>query len=334
MEQNNLPKLGDHLPVHVREKLMKMYRNQPNETPESSEENPIDDVAEKTEIAPDTNLSTTAGDIKEQTEPQDEPTEPTVPNSGEDNDVKAWKGRLRKEQLERQKINARLIEEAEAREKAEAKLRELQQLQKKQEQAIAQSKSTTIPEAPRNFSDAELAELRILDPVLYAELTAQKKQLPSGHFPVAEPSIQQIKTERSDATEQAPQMSEREKIWYAEVQRELPEIQGLLGDSNFVEFAKSKTDWTGATGLDFIQRAGSQKDVRNIPAIRALLDEYQQSKEQPPEKITVAPQKAATVKAKVTTPKTMTKKDEAKAEMLARQGKTAELKAFLATFKQ
>lgn len=227
-----------------------------------------------------------------------------MPHLGEDNDVKAWKGRLRKEQLERQKINARLIEEAEAREKAEAKLRELQQ---KQEQAIAQSNSTATPEVPSNFSDTELAELRVLNPVLYAELTAQKKQpqLPSGHLPVAETS-QQTKAEHPATTEQVPQMSEREKIWYAEVQRELPEIQGLLGDSNFVEFAKSKTDWTGATGLDFIQRAGSQKDVRNIPAIRALLDEYQQSKEQPPEKITVAPQKAATVKTKVTTPKTMT----------------------------
>lgn len=331
MEHNNQPKLGDHLPVHVREKLMKMYQTQPDETPESSEENPIDDVAEKTEIAPDADPSTTASNIDEQTEPQDGATEPTVPHSGEDNDVKAWKGRLRKEQLERQKINARLIEEAEARERAEAKLLELQQLQQKQEQAVSQSKST--PEEPTNFSDAELAELRIINPVLYAELTAQKKQPHSGHLPVAETS-QQIKAERPATTEQAPQMSEREKIWYAEVQRELPEIQGLLGDSNFVEFAKSKTDWTGATGLDFIQRAGSQKDVRNIPAIRALLDEYQQSKEQPPEKITVAPQKAATVKTKVTTPKTMTKKDEAKAEMLARQGKTTELKAFLATFKQ
>ncbi|QLB20073.1 hypothetical protein A6B43_00230 [Vespertiliibacter pulmonis] len=333
MEHNNQPKLGDHLPVHVREKLMKMYQKQQDETPESSEENPIDDVAKKTEIAPDAEPSTTASNIDEQTEPQDGATEPTVPHSGEDNDVKAWKGRLRKEQLERQKINARLIEEAEAREKAEAKLRELQQLQQKQEQATDQSKSTITSEAPSNFSDAELAELRILDPVLYAQLTAQKKQPPSVHLPVAEVPPQ-TKAERPSVTEQAPQMSEREKIWYAEVQRELPEIQGLLGDSNFVEFAKSKTDWTGATGLDFIQRAGSQKDVRNIPAIRALLDEYQQSKEQLPEKITVAPQKATTVKTKVTTPKTMTKKDEAKAEMLARQGKTAELKAFLATFKQ
>lgn len=334
MEQNNQPKLGDHLPVHVREKLMKMYQKQQDETPEPSEEKTIADVAEKTEVVSNTESSTTAGDIKEQTEPQDGTTEPTVPHSGEDHDVKAWKGRLRKEQLERQKINARLIEEAEARERAEAKLRELQQLQQKQEQATAQAKSIPTPEEPTNFTDAELAELRVLDPVLYAQLTAKKKQLPSGHLPVAEPSIQQIKTDRPVATEQTPQMSEREKIWYAEVQRELPEIQGLLGDPNFVEFAKSKTDWTGATGLDFIQRAGSQKDVRNIPAIRALLDEYQQSKEQPPEKITVAPQKAATVKTKVTSPKTMTKKDEAKAEMLARQGKTAELKAFLATFKQ
>lgn len=131
---------------------------------------------------------------------------------------------------------------------------------------------------------------------------------------------------------QPPEMSVRDRVWYTEIQRVIPEMQGLLADPNFVAFASSNTDRRGKTDLDLIQEAGQVKDVSYLPALREIIDEFNQSKMNPPPAVTVAPQKNATVKAKAVTPKTMTKKDEAHAEVLARKGKTAELKAFLAKF--
>lgn len=322
-QQNTQPTFGRHIPPYLRDELMKARQQQGK----ADEIKPQEEATVEPQVeTQQTGQSTDTTTIENQPEPQKKPQAETVPHSDDDNDVKAWKGRLKKEQAERQQLNARLIEEAEARSRAEARIKELeQQTQNKAHQPKTQ------PD-PKGISDADLEELKMLSPDLYLKLkearhtqTAVNTETPPQTTIPAQPTQQQA---------QQPVMSERDRIWYAEIQREIPEIQGSLGDQGFMDFAKSKTDWTGETGLDLINRAGMSKDVRLIPAIRNLLDEYSQSKTTTPTQVTVAPQKTATVKAKVNTPKTMTRQDEAKAEMLSRQGKTAELKQFLSQFKQ
>ncbi|WP_439327600.1 hypothetical protein [Lonepinella sp. BR2357] len=328
MEQQDTQTFGAYIPHYLRDELIKAREKQAEkEEPKVQQET----VAETEQPEPPPEKPETPDEKPSEKEPQSESPEQTTPHSKDDNDVNAWKGRLKKEQAERQQLNARLIEESEARERAEKRLRELEE---KQHQPTT---STPTQPDPVGLSDVDLAELKIVNPDLYFKLKAQQSQQQaqrqSSPVPQKTETVAQPNTIAPSETAQ-PTMSERDRIWYAEIQREIPEVQGLLGDSNFMEFARSKTDWTGATGLDLITQAGKQKDVRLIPVIRNLLDEYQQSQTKEPMPVTVAPQKSATVKVKANSPKEMTEKDEAQAEMLARQGKTAELKKFLAQFKK
>ncbi|MDC2824602.1 hypothetical protein PHA51_00925 [Rodentibacter pneumotropicus] len=334
MEQNTQPKYGKHIPTYLQADLTKAHQAkaaEPNEAPKNDEMQ-VDQKSENQFTETTTETSQAQG------EPQSKQ-EQTVPHSTSeqdiaktDNDVNAWKGRLKKEQAERQNLNARLIEEAEARERAERRVRELESTQHQQTNQAA----TTTQSDPNGLSDTELQELRMFNPDLYLKVkNAQdaSKAQSTATTPTSADTPSTTNTQAQTQTAQ-PSMTERDRIWYAEVQREIPEVQGLLGDSKFVEFAQGKADWTGANGLDLIQKAGANKDVRLIPVIRNLLDEYKQSQVSTPATVTVAPQKTATVKAKVNTPKVMTEKDEAHAEMLARQGKTKELREFLTQFKK
>lgn len=336
MEQNTQPKYGKHIPTYLQADLTKAHQAKVGSSePDEKQKNDEVEGEQKSE----TQLTDTT---TETSQPQDEPQpkqEQTVPHSTSeqdiaktDNDVNAWKGRLKKEQAERQNLNARLIEEAEARERAERRVRELESAQHQQ----TNQPVTTTQSDPNGLSDAELQELRMFNPDLYVKVkNAQDASKAQSTVTTPTTTDTQSTTNTQAQTQTAqPSMTERDRIWYAEVQREIPEVQGLLGDSKFVEFAQGKTDWTGASGLDLIQKAGASKDVRLIPVIRNLLDEYKQSQVSTPATVTVAPQKTAMVKAKVNTPKEMTEKDEAHAEMLARQGKTKELREFLTQFKK
>lgn len=334
MEPHTQPKFGKHIPSYLQAELTKAHQSKQGIA------EPTDDLPSNNEaIEPTTEnqpTDTPPETVSTPTEPPSQQAE-TVPHSesssqeSDDNDIKAWKGRLKKEQTERQNLNARLIEEAEARERAEQRIRELEQrMQHQQAEQSTQASSS----APNGLSESELHELKMFNPDLYLKV---KNAQSSSKTPVtpAQPSTEPPPANTQAQTQPTQtSLSERDRIWYAEVQREIPEIQGLLGDPKFVEFAQEKTDWTGASGLDLIQQAGAKKDVRLILPLRNLLDEYKQSQVPTQAPVTVAPQTSATVKAKVSTPKEMTKKDEAHAEMLARQGKTAELRAFLAKFKQ
>lgn len=322
MEQDTQQQtFGKYIPHYLRDELMKAREKQQGKEQTEQE---YEQAQATTEPVTETQAETPmAAPTKE---PQStEKTETVALHLEEDNDVKAWKGRLKKEQAERQQLNARLIEEAEARERAEKRLKELEQQQQ-------QAEPTHVLD-PQGLSEEELAELRLISPELYLKFKEQQNR------PIVKQPEIQVQTTTAQPTastqmQQQAQQSERDRIWYEEIQRAIPEIQGSLGDPDFVAFATGKTDWTGTTGLELIQKAGINRDVLLIPIIRNLLDEYQQSKEQVPPALTVPPQKTAPVKAKVNQPKTMTEQDEAKAEMLARQGKTNELKQFLAQFKK
>lgn len=320
MENNTQHTFGSYLPEHVKADLIKARQVKDGQEQDGSFDNKEEqeEVVGQPEVQADTKSQT-------ETEPQSEQSESDAPNSEESNDAKAWKGRLKKEQEERQKINARLIEEAEARESAEAKLRELEEKAKQNQQTQSQPDSD-----PKGLSDKDLEEIKLINPELYNRLSAQRNK------PTVAPTQPEQPITPTQPTSQAQQqtISERDRIWYSEISREIPEIQGMLGDSDFLEFAKGKADWTGVTGLELIEKAGKNKDVRVIPAIRSLLDEYNQSKEKPPETVTAPPQKSVPVKAKVNSPKEMTEKDKIHAESLARKGKTKELKEFLAKFKK
>lgn len=329
---NNQHRFGNYMPSHIKEALeqaKQAKQPQPNEQGEVSVQPTDTQVNEPAEQAQQP-IDTTPN-----AEPQDNQPDNTVPNSAEDNDVKAWKGRLKKAQAEQQQINAKLVEEAEKREKLEAELAQMKAL-------VEQAKSISVEKVhsqtnPTGLSADEIEELGLVNPVLKAKLLelqqaeTQPQQMTQPSSVPVQHSVTQ--TPQSPAQQAQPsQVSVRDRVWYEEVQRVIPEMQGLLADPKFVAFASGNTDRLGKTDLDLIQEAGQVKDVSYLPALREIIDEFNQSKMNPPPAVTVAPQKNATVKARVTTPKTMTKKDEAHAEMLARTGKTAELRKFLAQF--
>lgn len=332
---------GNFMPPYVREALEKARKPQESEQSQVTEviENSSENLEKQTEkpVEQTQQPSETANTAETQsTEPQRKQDSETVPNSAESNEIKSWKGRLKKEQAERQLVNARLVEETEKREKAEQELARLKSLAQQTNTNV--ETTTQISADPKGLSAEELEEIGLVNPALKEKLIELQKVATSAQQveqTISTPSQQQVQqTPNAMQQAQPPEVSVRDSVWYAEIQRVIPEMQGLLADPAFVEFASSNTDRRGKTDLDFIEEAGRLKDVSYLPALREIIDEFNRSKATTPPTVTAAPQQNATAKPKVVTKKQMTKKDQAHAELLTRTGKTAELKKFLAQFQE
>lgn len=315
MEQNTstMPKSVDNAPEYIRKRFATAQQAQPN-TEEPQPEQPT----------------------AEQTPTSNEP-EPTQTVEQEDNDAKAWKGRLTKEQEQHRQTTSQLEAEKLARQqaekqaqKAEADRQALAQRLAELEQSKAQPQTEPQPTA-EPFSEEELAEIEqvmgLSGQKLATFIRQQQAQPPAQ-------DVGKIVDERLSQAKEQTALEQRQTEWRHAVSKDIPEIQGLLTDPKFMEYAQNKqVDFYGNTAVTLINTAGQTLDVSLIPKIRTLIDEYQQAQQPPKEAVTAPPNKGGnTVTSQPSAKPKMSAKEEAYAKSLAREGKTKELKAYLAKF--
>lgn len=65
----------------------------------------------------------------------------------------------------------------------------------------------------------------------------------------------------------------REEIWNREVTLNIPSLNNLLSDQNFLNYVNSKIV-DGQTAFELIKTTGENKDISKLPRIRAIIDEY------------------------------------------------------------
>lgn len=272
----------------------------------------------KTEAPQPSETQTAEETVAQSTEPQSQNVEP--PKTEDNNE---WKGRLRKEQESHKQTNDRLLAEVAARQKAEQELADLKAKQ------TAPTESAPLPEATATqWSDEELAELKY---VLGDKAGEKLAHYLKGH-PQSMPDVSKVVEEKFEQQQAQSAAQLKAQQWQKAVSEQVPEIHGLLQDAQFTDWAYGKeVDYLGNTAMQLILNAGQTQNVALVPKIRALLDEFNQSKQPPQPPTTAPPNKGAVTKTAGAKPK-MTAKDIAYKQALIRQGKTKELIAFLQRF--
>lgn len=69
------------------------------------------------------------------------------------------------------------------------------------------------------------------------------------------------------------QLTNTDLLFTTEVSKQIPEIQNLFSDQNFLNYVNSKIV-DGQTAFELIKTAGENKDISKLPRIRAIIDEY------------------------------------------------------------
>lgn len=272
MEQELLTRYGN-VPRHIRERLATAQKGQPNAEEESGE----NEVSGNEHIPADTTPPS---------DPAEQGNHAEHIEHDESNDVKAWKGRVNKEQLAHNETRSRLLAETEARQKAEAEVKAAQdQLAKLQEQL---SKNATPPSPPppseddEQLSDEDIAEMEMmLGGNAGKKLAKFLRQSSSNRQHAAtamnDEQVQQLVDQRFAQKQQDEQQQQKLKQWQQEMQTQVPEFQGLIADPAFNQFLHEKViDFAGNNALQLVQYAGTNHDVRYIPKLKALADEFKQ----------------------------------------------------------
>lgn len=297
-------KLSDNAPEYIKRKLATAKAQQ---EPQPSEE--------------DVTVTSTPS-----VEPPPEPTHTEPPQ--EENEVKAWKGRLNKEQTAHQETNQRLLAEVAARQKAEQeKLALEQQLAELQKPA-----TPATPPAEDDFSDEDWEDLRFQ---LGEKFTEKLRKRLKTAKPSPMPDVEKVVDEKLTAAQQRQQAQTQAALFGKTLIDKVPRFQALVNDSAFIEFTNEKViDFAGNTAAALLNYAGQAKDLNLIPKIAELVAEFEQCNQSPLPVVTAPPSnKTASVSTQPKAKPEMTEKEHAKARALARNGKTKELRAFLNNFK-
>lgn len=305
-------KLSDNAPEYIKRKLATAKAQQEPQPSEESEE--------------DVTVTSTPS-----VEPPPEPTHTEPPQ--EENEVKAWKGRLNKEQTAHQETNQRLLAEVAARQKAEqeklALEQQLAELKKPATPATQPAERTTEED---DFSDEDWEDLRFQ---LGEKFTEKLRKRLKTAKPSSMPDVEKVVDEKLTAAQQRQQAQTQAELFGKTLIDKVPRFQSLINDSAFIEFTNEKViDFAGNTAAALLNYAGQSKDLNLIPKIAELVAEFEQ-RNQPPSPVVTAPpsSKTASVSTQPKAKPEMTEKDHAKARALARNGKTKELRAFLNNFK-
>lgn len=261
----------------------------------------------------------------ETVEQQNAETPPQTVETPKTEDNNEWKGRLRKEQERHKQTNDKLLAEAAARQKAEQELADLKAKQTTPTEPAPLPKATAT-----QWSDEELEELGL---VIGGDLGKKFASYLKGQ-PQTLPDVNKVVEEKLEQQQAQSAAQLKAQQWQKAVSEQVPEIHGLLQNAQFTDWAYGKeVDYLGNTAMQLILNAGQTQNVALIPKIRALLDEFNQSKQPPQPPTTAPPNKGAVTKTAGAKPK-MTAKDIAYKQALIRQGKTQELIAFLQKFDQ
>lgn len=329
MEQIDLSTYGS-LPRHIRQSLATAEKPQPSQTedtqvqvPSETENQSQTDVIEQTQT-------------EEHTESQPvQPATPETPNdTAEDNDSKAWKGRLSKEQEEHKATKTKLLAEAEARQKAEAEAKTFREKLAALEQNNVQQSEKPTPEPPplaeSPFTDEEWTDIE------YAMGSVGKKFVEylrnqQQNKPLATPQIdvEKVIDERFNQERQRNEEQAKAEAFGKAISEQVPTLQGLLDNSAFVEFINNKViDFAGNTAATLLNFVGNNKRIDLVPKIAELVTEFEQSRQPPAQQITAPPtSQSAAIKVQKTgkkpkpTPEILNKM-----QRLMRLGQTDELR--------
>lgn len=234
-----------------------------------------------------------------------------------------WKGRLRKEQEQHKQTSERLLAEVAARQKAEQELADLKAKQ------TTPTETAPLPTATADdWTDDELEDISV---AIGGKAGEKFVRYLKGH-PQSMPDVNKVVEEKFEQQQAQSAAQLKAQQWQKAISEQIPEIHGLLQDAQFTDWAYGReVDYLGNTAMQLITNAGQTQNVALVPKIRALLDEFNQSKQPPQPTTTAPPNKGAVTKTAGAKPK-MTAKDIAYKQALIRQGKTQELIAFLQKF--
>ena len=266
-----------------------------------------------------------------------------------DNDINAWRGRLAKaeEERERLRISAengafaaqKLLELSEERKAERAEREEERRIAAENAAELAALREKTVKN--QSFvSDEDAEELRsslgddVANQVIRTTNAAVLKAM-GNNKPV---DFEKVVDERVNARFGDIERKSAQTTWMQSVASTIPEIQGLLApNSDFVQWATEKKDFSGASAMDLVLTAGEKLDVSKIPAIRMVLDEYLSTKNGEghkviasarPTGVAISPKQASNGKRK------MTAADIAEKSRIARTGTKQELLKFLSKFEE
>lgn len=309
--------IADTLPPDVRARLEEIGKEPPKETEEVVVSNEVETVDEK-----------------------------PVDN---DNDINAWRGRLAKaeEERERLRISAengafaaqKLLELSEERKAERAEREEERRIAAENAAELAALRAKTVQN--QSFvSEEDAEELRsslgddVANQVIRTTNAAVLKAM-GNNKPV---DVEKVVDERVNARFGDIERKSAQTTWMQSVASTIPEIQGLLApNSDFVQWATEKKDFSGASAMDLVLTAGEKLDVSKIPAIRMVLDEYLSTKNGEghkviasarPTGVAISPKQASNGKRK------MTAADIAEKSRIARTGTKQELLKFLSKFEE
>ena len=309
--------IADTLPPDVRARLEEIGKEPPKETEEVVVSDEVETVDEK-----------------------------PVDN---DNDINAWRGRLAKaeEERERLRISAengafaaqKLLELSEERKAERAEREEERRIAAENAAELAALRAKTVQN--QSFvSDEDAEELRsslgddVANQVIRTTNAAVLKAM-GNNKPV---DVEKVVDERVNARFGDIERKSAQTTWMQSVASTIPEIQGLLApNSDFVQWATEKKDFSGASAMDLVLTAGEKLDVSKIPAIRMVLDEYLSTKNGEghkviasarPTGVAISPKQASNGKRK------MTAADIAEKSRIARTGTKQELLKFLSKFEE
>ena len=326
MEAKDLEKYGN-LPEHVRKSLLATEETQPSTTDTQVEDKQPDQ--QTTPPKEDPSQSS-------QSEPnQIEPSTTTSQDDHESNDVKAWKGRISKEQDDHKKTKAQLVAEAEARKQAEQQAKEAQNKLTELQQQLEQQKQTTENQPPLqtveefNFSPEEEEEVISLLGATGKKLIQRLRQTATTASVQPSQDVGKIVDERLQKMQQQQAQQTRQQAFMEAVNKTVPELQGLMTNSAFHQFLNEKVvDFYGNTAAVFVEHIGRTHDIENLPKFRALVDEFNQSQQPPKQQVTAPPsnQGAAINKRPGTGKKKLTPEVVSKMRILMNTGQVDELR--------
>lgn len=266
-----------------------------------------------------------------------------------DNDINAWRGRLAKaeEERERLRISAengafaaqKLLELSEERKAERAEREEERRIAAENAAELAALREKMVQN--QSFvSDEDAEELRsslgddVANQVIRTTNAAVLKAM-GNNKPV---DFEKVVDERVNARFGDIERKSAQTIWMQSVASTIPEIQGLLApNSDFVQWATEKKDFSGASAMDLVLTAGEKLDVSKIPAKPMVLDEYLSTKNGEgnkviasarPTGVAISPKQASNGKRK------MTAADIAEKSRIARTGTKQELLKFLSKFEE
>lgn len=318
MNSEELQKKYGNLPRHVRESLLATENTQPSDEPEEVEETQEPEIEQPTQEVEET--------IEEKAEPE-HVADRKEERHHDDNEVKAWKGRLSKEQQARKEYESKYLKEQEERRKYEEKVRAEEErrlaLEKELESLRQPKQEPQQTEIEDDFTQEELDEIKFALGGVGDKLIKRLKQ------PKATKDVDEVINQRFEQERQRTLAEQQAVKFQQALATTVPDIQSLVMDSGFNEFIENEVvDFYGNKAVDLLRVVGQTHDIEKLPMVKALVDKYKQQAQPPQQTATRSPSSAGNVVSrKPRRKKALTPEVKNKMRILMNTGRVQELRA-------